>query len=63
MSKDITQNIFHKPVYRYPYSPATLLADKSKLLSYIHNTTTTNKVMTNILKTTNMLDTKINYVY
>lgn len=59
IDKDITQNIFHKPVYRYPYSPATLLADKSKTISYIHNTSATNKVMTNILKTTNMLDTKL----
>ena len=28
LDKEVTQNIFHKPVYRYPYDEATFLADQ-----------------------------------
>lgn len=54
---DVTENIFHKPVYRYPYDEATLLADNSKTISYILNTSAQNRVLSNVIKTTNRLKT------
>ncbi|WP_162146776.1 DUF5696 domain-containing protein [Acholeplasma granularum] len=57
LDKDVTESIFHNPIYRYPYSPATSLADKTKTISYIQNTSATDRVISNILKTTNSLGT------
>ncbi len=55
VKKDVTENIFHKPVYRYPYDEATLLADKSKTISYVLNTSAQNRVFSNVIKTSNRL--------
>lgn len=57
IGKDVTENIFHKPIIKLPYDEATLLADKSKTESYILNTNAQNRVMSNLIKTTSKLGT------
>lgn len=59
LDKEVTQNIFHKPVYRYPYDEATFLADRSKTIRYILNIQTQKKVIQQVIRTTDRLQTNI----
>ncbi|PKK87025.1 MAG: hypothetical protein CVV63_02450, partial [Tenericutes bacterium HGW-Tenericutes-8] len=57
IDRQVTQNIFHDAIYRYPYDETTFLADRTKTISYILNASAQNKVVSNVIKTTNQLQT------
>ena len=59
LDKEVSQNIFHNPVYRYPYDEATFLADRTQTIRYILNIPTQQKVLHQIVKSTDRLNANI----
>lgn len=51
LNKDVVQNIFHDPVYRYAYDEATGLANRESTIRYILNTQTQSRVIKNVIQT------------
>lgn len=59
LDKDVSKNIFHDPVYRYTYDEATNLANRDTTIRYMLNIRTQQKVMNQVIRTTNRIDTNI----
>lgn len=57
LDHDVTKNIFNDIIYRYPYLESSKVTDKNKTISYVQNINTSNKVISNVIKTTNKLNT------
>lgn len=57
--KEVTQNIFHDPVYRYTYDEATNLANRNSTIRYMLNIRTQQKVVNQVIKTSESVNAHV----
>ncbi|MCU0104275.1 DUF5696 domain-containing protein [Acholeplasma vituli] len=56
LDKDVVQNIFHDPIYRYDYDEATGLANRGTTIRYILNTKAQGRVINTVMRTSDKVN-------